>query len=218
MEDPSSLAGATMLDTDEAVIIACRGSASARNFRTNFNVGPVPLLTASGPHPTARVHAGFQLAGDELWRRIKPKLPQSKPVLVTGHSLGGGTATMIALRARAAGREPELYTVAGPRLGNEAFAEYYRERCPPARHLLHDDDDVIKSNQKLWDDLGFQHVGDVIRCDKDAACVYEEEEACLTDAPFTGDLTFRGVLVDHCMYMGVYIGLRAQHPSVWLRF
>ena len=43
------------------------------------------------------------------------------------------------------------------------------ERCGDAVHLVHDADDVLKSNTKLWDDLGFEHVGKVVRaCTADA--------------------------------------------------
>ena len=54
--------------------------------------------------------------------------------------------------------------MAGPRLGNAAFAEHVRKRCLPATHLIHSDDEVIKSNAKLWDDLEFEHVGEVVPC------------------------------------------------------
>ena len=162
VEDPESLAGATILKHGDSCIIACRGSASVRNFRTNFNVGPVALESADGAaaRSGAKVHNGFQRASKELWRQIEPRLPRTaKSLVITGHSLGGGTATLIALRAQAAGLAPELVTVAGPRLGNAAFAAHFREQCSEAVHLYHDDDDVLKSNRELWDNLGFEHVG-----------------------------------------------------------
>ena len=58
-----------------------------------------------------------------------------------------------------------------------------------------------------------------MRVDKESPCVYEAEDGepvCLVDSPFSPP-SLKGVLVDHCMYMGIYIGLRAQHPGVWLR-
>ena len=79
---------------------------------------------------------------------------------------------------------------------------------------------MLSSNTELWDRLRFEHVGRVLRCGKDEACIYEEEEeaACLpTPVASSGPPSLRGVLVDHCFYLGVYIGVRAQHPSVWLR-
>jgi pimeloyl-ACP methyl ester carboxylesterase len=122
--------------------IACRGSASIRNFQTNLNIGPVPLTLTEGgtPHPTAKVHTGFQSAAAALWTLLEPKLPTatdaSEPVLVTGHSLGGGIATLLALHLHAAGRDAALLTVAGPRLGDAAFAQLFRERCTiPAVHV-----------------------------------------------------------------------------------
>jgi hypothetical protein len=224
VEDPESLAGATILtrDSDGLVIVACRGSASVRNFRTNLDIGPVALEASPG----AKVHNGFQNAGRELWKLVRPQLPKSSaPVLVTGHSLGGGTATMLSLALHAAGREAELITVAGPRLGDGAFAKFYRETCSlPATHLIHDTDDVLSSNTQLWDRLNFEHVGTVVRCGKDVPCLYETADAatpelCASDAdapPKTPSL--KGVFVDHCSYLGLYIGVRLEHPWGYLRF
>jgi len=231
VEDPVTQTGATVysIKSTGQLCIACRGSASIRNFQTNLNIGPVPLTLTEGgtPHPTAKVHTGFQSAAAALWTLLEPKLPTatdaSEPVLVTGHSLGGGIATLLALHLHAAGRDAALLTVAGPRLGDAAFAQLFRERCTiPAVHLVHDDDEVLASNVELWDRLGFEHVGCVVKCDKDSPCVYESEDPeCLADgdAPATprGPPSLRGVFVDHCRYLGLYIGLRLEHPSVWLR-
>jgi hypothetical protein len=233
IEDPSTQTGATVFQftpnygAEPETIVACRGSASIKNFQTNFNVGPDPLLTAdafgrTAYHPTAKVHAGFQKATNELWPRLQPTLPKnSGKVVLTGHSLGGGIATLLALKAREAGNDVELCTIAGPRLGNAAFCEYYKEQCGDAvTHLVHRDDDVLKSNYRTWNNLGFEHVGEVVRCEKKEPCLYEDEDGalCIADPNFTErDLGFRAVFVDHCLYMGVYIGLRAQHPSVWFR-
>lgn len=219
VEDPISQAGATIFNAEGQLLIACRGSASVKNFQTNLNIGPVPLSIGSKPEG-ALVHTGFQQAAKELWRLIEAELPPSElPVLVTGHSLGGGTATLLALHLAAAGREAQLLTVAGPRLGNAEFAKHYRTCCPPAVHLVHDDDDVLASNTKLWDDLGFEHVGSLMRCSKDTACVYEaDDEMRLPERPSrSGPPSLKGVFVDHCQYLGLYIGLRLEQPSVWLR-
>lgn len=220
VEDPNTLSGATILrSSDGEVIVACRGSANLKNFQTNFEVGPVALQTQSGPHPAAKVHSGFQKAARELWRLIEPELPPGR-LMVTGHSLGGGTATLVGLRAHEAGRELDLITVAGPRLGNGAFASHFRETCGAATHLVHDEDEVLQSNVELWDRLGFEHVGAVVRCSKDRPCVYDGagEEAFLSEVGIRPDqVSIKGVLVDHCQYLGIYVGVRAEHPSVWLR-
>ena len=42
---------------------------------------------------------------------------------------------------------------------------------------------MLQSNTKRWNDLGFEHVGRVVKCDKDVPCFYDEEDdACLVDA------------------------------------
>jgi len=225
VEDPQSLSGATLFTTSSKdIVIACRGSANAKNFQTNLDIGPAPL-SIHCVDPAVQVHAGFQKAGAQLWERLQKLLPAnaaSHRLLVTGHSLGGGTATFIALHARAAGLQPELITIAGPRLGNHAFAQHYRQRCTiPAIHLLHDNDEVIKSNKGIWDDLGFENVGTVVRCDMETPCIFEDEAReplCLVDDGLpSGSPSIKGIFVDHCRYMGYYIGVRLEHPSVWLR-
>jgi len=228
VEDPVSLAGATMLrrESDGLVIIACRGSASIRNFRTNLDVGPVPLTA----DPQARVHNGFQRAGKALWGQLRSQLPplpassgvdvQPPPMLITGHSLGGGTATIVSLLCHEAGRQAELITIAGPRLGDAAFAAHYRKRCAiPASHLVHDADDVLRSNTDLWNRLGFEHVGAKVRCSKDDACLYDAlgaVEVCQLESEASpapaGPPSLKGIFVDHCKYLGLYIGVRLEHP------
>ena len=99
IEDPGSQSGATVFRTDAgATILACRGSASIKNFGTTTDIGPVPLIAADGSPTSARVHRGFQRASTGMWPLLKPHLPKSGPLLLTGHSLGGGTATLLALQ------------------------------------------------------------------------------------------------------------------------
>ena len=75
VEDQQTLCGATVLTASTGeVIVACRGSSSVKSFQTNLNIGPVPLMTSRGAHPTARVHAGFQATSKELFSQLKPIL------------------------------------------------------------------------------------------------------------------------------------------------
>ena len=232
-EDPVTHTGATVFTVRSTgqLLIACRGSSGIRNFQTNLNLGPSPFTLTEGgkAHPSAKVHTGFQSAAAALWKLLEREMPPptaQQPVLVTGHSLGGGIATLVALHLHASGIGPsQLITVAGPRLGNAAFGAVYRERCPiPAVHLVHEADSVALNADvnAQWDRLGFEHVGRVVRCAMEAPCVYEdgEAEACLAEALASaprGPPSLRASFVEHCKYLGLYIGLRLEHPGVWLR-
>ena len=231
VEDPRTQIGVTVLTTSSGMtVVACRGSSSVKSFQTNLNVGPVPLMTKLGAHPTARVHAGFQSVSKELWSRVQPLIEQAQggqqqqqqqqQVLFTGHSLGGGTATMLALKFREVyDREAELITVAGPKLGNADFGQHFRDCMPgsPAYHLLHDKDEVITSNAELWSNLGFEHVGTQVMCSSDRPELCDEDTGCDVSERPAGPPSLKGVFVDHCNYLGLYIGLRMEHPEVWLR-
>ena len=66
-------------------------------------------------------------------------------------------------------------------------------------------------------------MGRVVRCGMDAPCLYEGEagEQCLAEAASAmpaGPPSLQASFVEHCKYLGLYIGLRLEHPAVWLRF
>jgi len=95
-----------------------------------------------------------------------------------------------------------------------------RLECRTPLGIVHDDDEVIKSNKKLWDDLGFEHVGTVVPCSKDRPDLYTGDTrraASLAEGIDPSQISLKGVFVDHCQYLGVYIGCRLEHPSVWFR-
>ena len=132
VEDAATQTGATMFTTsDGCLVIACRGSSSVQSFRTNLNIGPVPLMTARGAHPTARVHAGLQAASKELWRQLEPLLPSG----VGGRDSSARDADRALSRRQdghydvsscaSAWRLSLHSSIAGPRLGNGAFREHY---------------------------------------------------------------------------------------------
>lgn len=70
-------------------VLAFRGSDRPLDWLINATAIPVP--TRAG-----LCHAGFAAAHASLWRQIKKDLNRDKPLLITGHSLGGALAEISA--------------------------------------------------------------------------------------------------------------------------
>jgi hypothetical protein len=122
IEDPDTFSGATVFRTDAgATIVACRGSASLKNFGTTTDIGPVPLIAADGAPTAARVHRGFQRACTGIWPLLKPHLPASGPLLLTGHSLGGAVAQIIGMWLHKRGKNVQIYSYGSPKVSNEVL-------------------------------------------------------------------------------------------------
>src|SRR5688572_26426698 len=119
---------AYVLSLPDALVLAFRGTqvddfwSSVLDFLIDAKFFPAP--DAAGH----LVHAGFQLALDEVWtdierhlRREQARLP--RPLWVTGHSLGAALATLAVNRLSrdAAFRLTGGYTFGSPRVGDTGF-------------------------------------------------------------------------------------------------
>jgi triacylglycerol lipase len=68
------------------------------------------------------VHDGFYDEVEKLWADIIPLISATKPLFITGHSLGGAMATIAASRLE---KQTEcLYTFGSPRVGNKKFIDH----------------------------------------------------------------------------------------------
>jgi Lipase (class 3) len=104
---------------DGRIVVAFRGTESDRPEDLL-----VDLLTRATPWPQGGlVHEGFA----EALTHVRPGLDKALtvagagPMLVTGHSLGAGLATLVAASLRA--RAPRLITFGSPRVGDAEFAK-----------------------------------------------------------------------------------------------
>ena len=118
----------------ERVLIAFRGTESGRDWRTNLQA-----VTDPGPWYDTRVHEGFQDAfaavalqvGEIIGRVVR----QGQPIWITGHSLGGALAVLLAATLLEAGRPVAgLYTFAAPRVGDGAFEAELNDQMRNAAH------------------------------------------------------------------------------------
>jgi hypothetical protein len=219
------------------LVVACRGSANPKNFGTNlkFNLVPATRLSQTTIPENAMVHEGFQDASVGLWRRLGPHLldvlkkDRSSGVysdlVFTGHSLGAATALLCAVHYSATIRKndddassmtadnyfaPTVITFGGPKLCNGVLARHVRNNSLEGSnilHLVHDKDPVLANNQKLWNKLGFENVGVEMQCDPKSPIVYtDDNNQPKRRSSFFGRFAWN--IVDHCNYMGVFVGPR----------
>lgn len=160
------------------------------------------------------MHDGFQAASAGLWKELSRPLEQlvssSSDVVFTGHSLGAATAQLCATHYNAASRgpPPAIVTFGGPRLCNAALARHLRDEALAGCdivHLVHAADPVLANNQKLWDTLCFETVGIELACEPHSPVTYGTEGTEPKKAPLG---TFAWNIIDHCKYMGVFVGPR----------
>jgi triacylglycerol lipase len=106
------------------MILAFRGTEKKlRDWLTDFDA-----VLVGGPG--GRVHEGFLTALSYVWRDVWDYLQsarKSRPLWVTGHSLGAALATLAVARLRLEKDEPVsgLYTFGQPRTGDREFARNF---------------------------------------------------------------------------------------------
>jgi triacylglycerol lipase len=109
------------------VVLAFKGTSDLPGWLTDANVPQVPAPGGGA----GKVHSGFAKGLARVWDRVLPRLPKKGSGLslwVTGHSLGGGLAT---LAANALCNDPNYevagtYTYGSPRVGNLAYYADYK--------------------------------------------------------------------------------------------
>ena len=177
-------------------IIAFRGTEPNRwnDVATDLKAWKTPLAEGWG-----EVHAGFKQAFDSIAPVMHAKLEEYRKdkvaIWVTGHSLGGGLATLMGaelLRREDAGEDYDLrgvYTFGSPRVGNKAFRQ--RLMASAAKHetqlvRFRNGNDIVTSVPKGGE---FEHVGELAHLTGDNGVF----KVSLEDLPYGGI----GSLADH---------------------
>ena len=68
--------------------------------------------------------------------------------------------------------------------------------------MVHSKDPILSNNQRLWDQMGFENVGVELECDPFQPVVFSKE------SPANGNPFGAWNMLDHCKYMGVFVGPR----------
>jgi triacylglycerol lipase len=146
-----------------AVFLAFAGTdpITLANWITNFNARIGPTQTAEG----------YRMAAEAVLPQLRNVITATelanKKVFVTGHSLGGVLAVLIALRIERerASKIGSVYTFGMPRPGSPAFAdEHYNPALGPCTYRLVHGNDLVPTLAPS--ELGFRHVGRLLLCDR----------------------------------------------------
>ena len=90
------------------------------------------MISHNGP---GKVHLGIATALDFVWDSFKDRISADRPLFITGHSLGGGLATLAAARLSQGRDVHGVYTFGSPRVGDSEFAQQFQTEAPAAMLL-----------------------------------------------------------------------------------
>ncbi|GMH18762.1 hypothetical protein Nepgr_020603 [Nepenthes gracilis] len=164
--------------TRKRLVVAFRGTEQVRwkDLRTDLMLAPAglnPERIGGDFKQEVQVHSGFLSAYDSVRTRIMSLIQQAIGykdygagsqsrwhVYVTGHSLGGALATLLALDlsssqvAKSGAISVTMYNFGSPRVGNKLFAEVYNEKVKDSWRVMNHRD-IIPTVPRL---MGYCHV------------------------------------------------------------
>lgn len=165
--------------TAEVLLVAFRGTESLGDWLGNLN--------AFGTRKSyGRVHRGFWGGFQMVRELLEEAFSQldAKPVVITGHSLGGALATIAAAEWDGVRDISAVYTFGQPRVGQENFGDFVASNFGQRFHRFVNDDDIVPRVPPGYDHVGrlfhFDANGDVGNATESA----QTEPPALTDAQF----------------------------------
>jgi triacylglycerol lipase len=151
----------------DQILIAFTGSESPPDWLTNL-----ANVIDPGPFPESFVHEGFQDALFPVVLKVCTALQeynphQNKSIWITGHSLGGALAVLLAAMLVADETPVQgLYTFGAPRVGDATFAKELDQKMNNlGSYRVENDGDIIPHLPPKF--LRFRHSGKAILFGKD---------------------------------------------------
>ncbi|KAL4459318.1 hypothetical protein ABPG74_017931 [Tetrahymena malaccensis] len=204
------------------IVITFRGSTrTLTNWIYNFDVKKSPFEKCQN----CSIHSGFLKTYNDIKDQLLKNLDNliskypAAPIIISGHSLGGAIATIAAIDIQHFLNErsyqnviKEVHTFGSPRVGNQAFAEYYNQLIPQTARVVNNQDIVphLPPNK-----IGYYHVGTEIWLDKEfnqqKDCQpFIEDNSCSKSVKSIVSYSF----FDHVNYLGNDTGCKAPFSEV----
>ena len=102
----------------DQLFIVFEGTHDVSSLQADLNVKEASFLGDKA----SRVHAGYLSEAMQARAFLAPYLSKKKKIIITGHSLGGAVAHLLAALLYTQEYKVRLYTFGSPPVGNEAFA------------------------------------------------------------------------------------------------
>jgi triacylglycerol lipase len=185
IENTPNIAGVPLIDTQVYVLYDIKNNRLILSFRgtekkfvdwlNDFTFTQTPLFDSDKFELNGLVHTGFYLAYLIVRKQLitlvlnEVKNNNVKKVCITGHSLGGGIATIAALdisRLMKNDIEVEVYTYGAPRVGNPEFSDYYNEIVKNSFRIVNENDlATFVPPPKVELNLHYRHVNTLVFLD-----------------------------------------------------
>ncbi|MGF1491608.1 MAG: hypothetical protein ACFBSC_03975 [Microcoleaceae cyanobacterium] len=157
-----------VLQSPENSIISFRGTQQTNEWIQNMLAQQVQHTDLSQFEFIGKVHRGFATLYSPLSSEVLAavqKLDMSRPIYITGHSLGASLATLaamdLAIQLPELRDQLRLYTYASPRVGDVEFAEAHSRLVPNAYRIVNMADSVPTAPPTTIGRLTFAHAGQV---------------------------------------------------------
>ena len=99
------------------LIVVFEGTNDMRSLQTDLQVGKSDFLHLFG----TQVHKGYYTEAQVAYKSVSQLVTKEQQVIVTGHSLGGAVAHLLAAILYKEGYNVRLFTFGEPPVGNEDF-------------------------------------------------------------------------------------------------
>jgi hypothetical protein len=158
-------------DHAKEILVAFRGTLVLQNALHDLRVYPTPFR-----HGAGNVHAGFNITADSVFgTRVLPTVMhllqqhhyREYRVVVTGHSLGGAVALIVAVRLMShlpPHTKVSCFTFGAPRVGDAAFIAHVQSSGMDELVRVVHDGDWVPSHP--IEKFGYRHHGTVWRVTK----------------------------------------------------